>query len=121
MIKNFNLSPNNFHNFVAKLKMLDLSKGYVANVTEKKTKRSINANNLYWEFVTQFGNHFGYDKDFTHDLLRFKFLNEVIEIDGESYKRLLSTAKLNTSEMAKYFENCLRYGSENGFYFQDLI
>ena len=118
MIKNFNLSASNLDNFIAKLKKLDLSLGYVANVSEKKTTRSLNQNNIYWEFVTEFAAYTGYDKDFMHDIFRFKFLFEIINIDGEEHKRLLSTAKLNTKEMAEYFENCLRYASEQNFYFE---
>jgi len=120
MIKNFHLSKHNLPNFISKVTQLVETGDYVANVTERKSKRSQNANALYWEFVTQFGNHFGYDKDFSHDILRYKFLYEITEIDGESHKRLLSTAKLNTAEMAAYMENCLRYAAENGFYFESL-
>lgn len=118
-IKNFSLSPHNVDNFISKLKQLDLQNvAYIANVIEKKSKRTLNQNNIYWEFVEQFGNYAGYDKDMMHDILRFKFLFEVTKIDGEEHKRLLSTAKLNTVDMANYFENCLRYAAENGFYFE---
>ena len=118
MIKNFNLSASNLDNFIAKLKKLDLSLGYVANVSEKKTTRSLNQNNIYWEFVTEFAAYTGYDKDFMHDMLRYKFLFEIADFEGHEHRRLLSTTKLNTKDMAEYFENCLRYASEQNFYFE---
>jgi hypothetical protein len=120
MINNFSLSASNLPYFIAKLNDLDLSQGYVANVKLRQSTRTGDQNSLYWKFVEGFGNHFGYDKDFTHDLLRFKFLFEIVTIDGEQHKRLLSTTKLTTKEMTDYIENCMRYGAENGYLFETV-
>lgn len=46
MIKNFNLSTSNIDNFILKLKQLDLTKSYVANVTEKENSRTEQQNRL---------------------------------------------------------------------------
>jgi len=119
MIKNFNLSESNVDNFISKLKSLDLQNvRYVANVIERKSSRSLEQNNLYWSFVTEFAAYTGYDKDMMHDILRYKFLYEVAEIEGKEHRRLLSTTKQGTKAMAEYFDNCLRYAAENGFYYE---
>ena len=117
MINNFSVSPANLPNLIKKLHELDLSLGYVVSAKVKKSTRTGLQNDFYWEFVTQFGNHFGYDKDFTHDLLRFKFLYKMVIYDGIEGKKLLSTTKLSTKTMGEFLDNCMRYGTENGFYF----
>ncbi len=119
MINNFSLSPGNLPNLIAKLNQLDLSLGYVVTAKPRKSTRSHSQNDLYWKFVTEFGNHFGYDKDFTHDMLRYKFLSKVVNYDGEEAKQLLSTTKQDTKAMSKYLDNCIRYAAENGFVFDD--
>ena len=120
MINNFSVSPANLPNLIYKLQQLDLSLGYVVSAKIKKQTRSNEQNNLYWKFVTEFGNHFGYDTDFTHDLLRFKFLYKMEIYDGVEGKKLLSTTKQNTKTMSEYLDNCMRYGAENGFVFNDI-
>ena len=37
--------------------------------------------------------------------------------DGVEGKKLLSTTKLSTKTMGEFLDNCMRYGAENGFYF----
>jgi hypothetical protein len=119
MINNFSLSPGNLPNLIAKLNQLDLSLGYVVTAKLRKSTRSTIQNSLYWKFVDEFGKHFGYDKDFSHDLLRYKFLFTVVNFDGEEAKQLLSTTKQDTKTMSEYLDNCMRYGAENGFVFND--
>ena len=118
MIKNFNLAPNNLDNFINKVKQLDLTLGYVANVTVKQLTRNQLQNDSYWLFATAFGEHLGYDKDMMHDILRYKFLYEIIEIEGKEHRRLLSTTKQSVKSMAAYLDQCLRFASENGFYWE---
>jgi hypothetical protein len=119
MIKNFSVTPANLPNLITKLNQLDLSLGYVVSAKIKKQTRSNQQNDLYWKFVTEFGNHFGYDKDFSHDMLRYKFLYTVVDYDGEEAKQLLSTTKQTTKTMGEYLDNCMRYAAENGFVFND--
>ena len=117
MITNFYLSPANLPNLITKLQQLDLSLGYVVTAKLRKITRTGLQNDFYWKFVDEFGKHFGYDKDFTHDLLRFKYLFKIVDFDGVEAKQLLSTTKLTTKQMGEYLDNCMRYAAENGFYF----
>lgn len=119
MIRNFNLSDGNVDNFITKLKALDLVNiRYVANVVEKETIRGKLQNDGYWQFIKEFADYLGYDKDFVHDLLRYKFLYEIIDIEGNEHRRLLSTTKQSVKYMARYIDDCLRYAAENGFVFE---
>ena len=118
-IKNFSLSAANLPNLIRKLNDLDLNKGYVISAKIRKLTRTGQQNDLYWKFVDGFGKHFGYDKDFTHDLLRFKFLFKIVSYDGIITKQLLSTTKQSTKSMGEYLDNCFRYAAENGFVFDD--
>jgi hypothetical protein len=52
-------------------------------------------------------------------MLRYKFLSKVVTYDGEEAKQLLSTTKQDTKTMSDYIDNCMRYGAENGFVFND--
>jgi len=115
----FDLTAHNRAGLDERLDRLDLTATvYHVSVKPKKSKRSGLQNNAYWQFVKEFANHFGYDKDFTHDLLRYKFLYKVVDFDGQEARQLLSTTKLNTKDMADYLDNCMRWASGNGFYFE---
>jgi len=117
-IKQFNLSKQNLPYFIAKLEKLDLSLGYVADVKIKSKTRNQLQNDSYWQFIKEFCEYLGYEKDMLHDILRYKFLYEITEIEGKEHRRLLSTTKQSVKEMAAYIEKCLMFASENGFYFE---
>lgn len=119
MIKNFSISPHNLDNFISKLKQLDLANvRYVANVTEKKSNRSIEQNSRLWKLYTELGQHIGETPDRVHMLMGWKFLREQKEINGETVETIKSTTKLDTAEMANYQESIERWANvELGFIF----
>lgn len=123
-IKNWSLSQQNKANLYAKIDALDLSENYVANITKRKTSRSIEQNRLLWEFFTQFGNHIGYEGK--NEIERFKLMVtlEVAPVfienkaNGEVVALPPETSKMNTSEFTDLMEACFRYASkEYGFIF----
>lgn len=120
MINNFNLSHSNLPYFIAKLNDLDLSKGYVANVKIKASKRSLEQNSWVRKFARDFGEHFGYDADFAYEMLMWKF-NPVFKTDpdGNEIRIAGSFSKLTTAEAAKVQDAMLRYGIEHGFIFDE--
>jgi hypothetical protein len=115
---NYTINASNRESFFEKVKQLDPTVLWEAKIVERKSKRSNLQNSTYWRFVNEFGEHFGYDKDFTHDLLRYKFLYEIVDFDGQEARRLLSTTKLNTKDMAEYLDRCMRWAAQSGFYFE---
>ena len=64
------------------------------------------------------GHFLGYSKDDMHDICRYKFLRNFIEIEGEQLPLLKTTTKLTTAQMADYQNEIERWGHEMGFYFE---
>jgi hypothetical protein len=119
MIKNFHITAQNLPFLVQKMQRLDPHKNWVANVTEKKTKRSIEQNKRLWDLYGALGAHIGEDKDAVHELMGYKFLRELKTINGESVEVIKSTTKLSTAEMAEYQEAIERWAASIGFYWED--
>ena len=66
-------------------------------VKEYKEKRSLNANNYYWELVTQLGNVLGIDKEWLHFLLLQKYgqsemISVIAEVDMKDYLKYYTEA-----------------------------
>jgi hypothetical protein len=66
-------------------------------IKEYKEKRSINANNYYWQLVTELGNVLGMDKEWLHFLLLQKYgqsemISVVAEIDMSDYLKYYTEA-----------------------------
>ena len=110
-----------YHNkpqFNKKVEELDNETKYLATIVEYKSKRSDIQNNRYWSLMTEFGNFLGYSKDNLHEICRYKFLRNFIEIEGEQLPLLKTTTKLTTAQMADYQNEIERWGHEMGFYFE---
>ena len=116
---NFSVSSNNVANLCNKLSALDFSKKYIVTVRERKTNRSSIQNSRYWKLLTELGNFLGYTPDEMHDICKFKFLRNAIEIDGERLPLLKSTTKLTTDEMAKYQNDIELWANQMGFIFNE--
>ena len=119
MINNFSVSPANLPNLIAKLNQLDLSLGYVVSAKVKKQTRTHSQNDWARKYARDFGAHFGYDADFAYDMLMYKF-NPIFKADPEGNEIRIggSFSKLNTAEAALVQDSMLRYGIENGFYWE---
>lgn len=117
-IRNWSLSASNKDNLYAKIDALDLSLGYLVTVKLKQATRNELQNNSYWQFVTEFAEYTGDDKEYLHNKLRYRYLYEIIEIDGVEYRNLLSTTKQTVKAMAEYIDKCLMCAGEAGFYFE---
>lgn len=121
-IKNFNISQPNLPYLFSKIQDLDLSLGYVCNVTLKSHKRTLSQNDWVRKFARDFGNHFGYEADFAYDMLMFKF-NPIFKTDPDGNEIRIggSFSKLNTAEAAIVQENILKYGVEHGFLWENVL
>jgi len=118
-IKQFNLSKQNVSHFIAKLENLDFSLGYVADVTLKKTTRSIEANRRLWAIYNQIGAYIGESPDKIHELMKWKFLRYQDVVNGETIETVKSTTKLNTTEMADYQRNIEVWASDMGCFIDE--
>lgn len=141
MIKNFNISPSNLDNFIAKVKALDLSQGYVANVTIKKQSRSLTQNNLLWAVLTQISNQLElagkkYSPEAWHEYFKQLFMPELADELEELVKnhatyqkwdylpngdRILkaSTTDLTTKGFSEYIEQIYAFASIEGVMFEN--
>jgi len=119
-IKQFHLSKQNFPNFITKLEQLDFSLGYVANITLRKTTRSIEANRRLWAIYNQIGAYIGESPDKIHELMKWKFLRYQDVVNNETIETVKSTTKLTTSEMADYQRNIEVWASDMGCFIEEM-
>ena len=117
-VREFIISEQNKPYAKAKIDQLDCSATrYVMTIRERKSKRSIEQNSRYWKLLTELGKHLGYSPDEMHDICRFKFMRNAIEINGERLPLLKSSTKLTTKEMAEYQEAIEIWAGKLGYYF----
>lgn len=84
-----------------------------------KPKRSTLQNRLYWEYMTQLGEHTGHTKDEMSLFFKWKFLGaDQKEVYGQSFNAVRSTQDLNTKEFTEYLRSIEVFASEHGFMFK---
>ena len=87
---------------ISQIKRLDLKKVYTVDITERRIKRTISQNGLYWLWLTCISHETGNDKDDLHDYFKKKYLEpEDSKLFGETFLRW-STRDL-TSNMFKFY------------------
>ena len=88
---------------IAHIKRLDLKKVYTVDITERRIRRTISQNALYWLWLTCISFETGNDKDDLHDYFKKKYLEpkDSILFGKETFLRW-STKDL-TSNMFKYY------------------
>lgn len=100
---------------ISRIKHLDPNTKWQVTARPYKSKRSNQQNARYWAFLTDFGKSIGYSSDEMHELCKYKFLREHVEINGEAMIKLKSTPKTNTKEFAEYCEACEMWAASLGF------
>lgn len=116
----FTLSANNRTLLIQTLQNLDPTRLWDVEWRERKSKRTLAQNDWARKYARDFGAHFGYDADFAYDMLMYKF-NPVFKHDPEGNEIRLagSFSKLETAKAAEVQDMMLRYGLENGFYWNE--
>ena len=96
---------------------------YQVEIKPFRTKRSLSQNALMWDWFTLMGKFFStpkkqFTKENMHDLMCHKFLGyEDIEIGGTIIKdQLITTSKLNSSEMFHFMEQVEAWCVEHGLF-----
>jgi len=85
-----------------------------------RPQRSVLQNRLYWEYMTQLGNHVGHTKDEMSLFFKWKFLGaDQTEIYGQSFNAVRSTTDLNVKEFNEYLRSIEVFASEQGFQFTE--
>lgn len=91
-------------------------------VSKHEGKRTLSANNLYWQWLTVLAKFCStektpLDKDTMHDVMRHMFLgyNDQYSVGKQTIRmQLKSTAKLNKSEMCHYMSQIDAWAVEKG-------
>lgn len=73
-------------------------------VQERKNKRRLAQNRLYWMWVKPLANHFGYTDDQMHEELKYAFIGEETWTNrkGKTRVRPISTTTLSVEEFVNY-------------------
>ena len=132
------LDPARIYEWVARIEQfLDFSQGdYYLLIYEQASEinlRSLNQNNLYWEWMTQLSKHFTgkqwrdesggvhvmrMTKDDAHDLMRHNFLGYENKTIGRTDLKpmLVSTSKLRKAEMSEYMHKIDGWAQDHGIF-----
>lgn len=94
---------------------------YKIYVVDKKVERSLAQNAYYFSVVVPIlAGHCGYSKDEMHEVLKYKFIPQMIFIDNEPIKVPKSTTSLSTKEFTEFLEEIKQWASqEMGVYIPD--
>ena len=114
------LTLNNKESFQKRLLEL-VGKDVEITVKEKKSTRSIEANNLYWVWMTVLGEDIGHSKEAMHFVFKKLFLaDKMPALDKDEFmeylqgldKEIASTRKLTTAEMSQYMDKVYKQSIE---------
>ena len=90
---------------IAYIQRLDLKKRYTVDVVEKRVKRTISQNALYWLWLTCIMHETGNDKNDLHDHFMKLYLQpEKIRIFGVESEKYTTTG-LNTAQFTTYLNS----------------
>jgi hypothetical protein len=98
------------------IRSLSFDEPHEMTIRPKKSKRSHQANALYWVWIDRIRLHVmdstgqAYSADAMHEWLKAKFLPTItVEVNGEVHRCRLSTASLKVDEMSEYMESIDRF------------
>ena len=96
---------------LSQIKRLDLSKAYTIEITEKRVRRTISQNNLYWLWLTCLSFETGNDRMKLHEYFKDEFIPaELFEMFGK-VKSLKSTTGLNTVQFKYLLDHVQQFAS----------
>ena len=82
---------------ISQIKRLELKKIYTVEITERRIKRTISQNGLYWLWLQCISHETGNDKDDLHEFFKQKYLaDETTLVLGKYVVTRKSTTNLNT-------------------------
>lgn len=83
---------------------LNVEKPWDITIERPKKKRTLSQNALYWDWVTDIGDHLGYFKNDMHELLKKNHMvPKIIIFEGKEHE-IKSIKNLNTREMSEYMD-----------------
>lgn len=96
---------------IAQIKRLDLKKTFTVEITEKRVRRTISQNNLYWLWITCIEHETGNDRMKLHEYFKDEFLQpESFELFGK-VKDVKTTTNLNTVQFKYLLDHVQQFAS----------
>lgn len=94
-------------------KFLSLHPGEIFEVKVSR-RRTTPQRGYYWVLMEILGKEVGMSKDETHEVVKFKFLQEecINEATGEVFTRVKSTTELSKMEMAAYIDQIIVWAAD---------
>lgn len=91
-------------NCISCIKKLKEGDKWEVVIQERKNKRRLSQNRLYWMWIPYLADHFGYTKDQMHDELKYAFIGEETWTNnkGKIRTRPISTTTLSVEEYVHY-------------------
>ena len=90
---------------IGQIKRLDLKKSYSVEITEKRIRRTISQNSLYWLWLTCIEHETGNNRNDLHDYFKEQYLEPInTTLFGETFLRW-STKDLNTVQFKYYLDH----------------
>jgi len=96
---------------IGHIKRLDLKKTYTVEVTEKRIKRTISQNSLYWLWLTCIEFETGEDRNELHEYFKRKWLEPKDIIIKNDRFQYYSTRSLNTVQFKYYLDHLQIFSS----------
>lgn len=96
---------------LAAVNALDLGKPWSVEIKKHVKKRSLNANALYWRWISIIADETGNDKDDIHEAFKAKYLEPVERLVMGEMVPVLTTANLNTREMSAYMDKVYAFAT----------
>ena len=96
---------------ISQIKRLDLKKVYTVEITERRIKRTISQNGLYWLRLTCISHETGNDKDDLNEYFKQKYLSpETVTVFNERLYRV-STTGLSTVQFKDLLDSIQVFAS----------
>jgi len=96
---------------IGQIKRLDLKKTYTVEITEKRVKRTISQNALYWLWLTCIEFETGEDRNELHEYFKRKWLEPKDIIIKNDRFQYYSTRSLNTVQFKYYLDHLQIFAS----------
>jgi len=96
---------------ISQIKRLDLKKVYTVEITERRIKRTISQNGLYWLWLTCISHETGNDKDDLHEYFKQKYLVRERKYIIDQLVEVVSTKGLSTVQFKDLLDNVQMFAS----------
>lgn len=96
---------------IAQIKRLDLSKTYTVEITEKRVKRTISQNSLYWLWLTCIEHETGNNRNDLHEFFKSMFIIPESRFIFDRSVEVRTTTNLDTAKFKQLLDQVQIFAS----------